>query len=462
MNTLLFQQAQFAAAGKDYARALSSYQQCLADAANPPAPGEIGQINHQIGNCLIKLKRPTEAIAAYGQALADASYDSRGAVNCNLGMAYAAMHDFNNAVSHFEAAATDAKYGASYKAYTGMGNALLKQGKSAEAGVAFRQAALDNNNPDPTKALLNLGICFMALGRPADAVSSYESALQFNMPANIKNRLCANLGQAYVACGQMQKAVTAFEQAISDKSYYLSDSASVDYQRAIGEVAQGGSSEATQVMDTVSNLDVVPTPADTSGIDVSADGGAMYAQQDPYTNQQEADPYYYSDPYNADVAQYDAQAVDEHFFNSSDEELEKWSRGVAKQKRKKRNFGLKILLAIILLVVVLCGAGIFFYTQGWGYPTQSSVVTQLFASPQNAQELYASDVDTQSQQTITDMLVQDSAPVVDAVERSMNASTVYVTANTGSGGTMHYIVSLVRSGVGWKVSNVELNFNSKS
>ena len=77
-----------------------------------------------------------------------------------------------------------------------MGNALLKLGKSAEAGVAFREAALDEANPDPTKALLNLGVCFMALDRPADAVASYESALQFDMQPDTRNKLYANLGQA--------------------------------------------------------------------------------------------------------------------------------------------------------------------------------------------------------------------------------------------------------------------------
>ena len=154
-----------------------------------------------------------------------------------------------------------------------------------------RNAALDEANPDPTKSLLNLGVCFMALNRAADAVSSYESALQFDMQPEMRNRLYANLGQAYVATGQMQKAVNAFEESIADKTYFLSDSASVDYQRAVAAVAQG-TSEITQVMAPVS----VPggaapsDSADLSGIDVAADGSAMYAEQDPYAAQQ-ADPY---------------------------------------------------------------------------------------------------------------------------------------------------------------------------
>ena len=34
----------------------------------------------------------------------------------------------------------------------------------------------------------------------------------------------------------MQKAVNAFDESIADKTYFLSDSASVDYQRAIAAV----------------------------------------------------------------------------------------------------------------------------------------------------------------------------------------------------------------------------------
>ena len=448
MNNQLFQQARSAYAQKDYQGALEAYQQCLQDAANPVAPGEAGQLHHQIGNCLVKLKAPNEAIQSYTQAIADEAYDARGAVHYNLGMAYAALHDYENAVQNFEAAVSDAKYDSSYKAYMGMGNALLKMGKSAEAGVAFRNAALDEANPDPTKALLNLGVCFMALNRPADAVASYESALQFDMQPTMHNRLYANLGQAYVATGQMQKAVNAFEESIADKTYFLSDSASVDYQRAIAAVAQG-TSEITQVMAPVSGAaPAAAGAADTSGIDVPADGSGMYAEQDPYGPEA--------------AGQYDTAAADDRFFSASDEELEQWSRGVAKQERKRKNVGLKVLVVIILLVLVAFGAGVFMYTQGWGYPSQDSVVTQLLADPDNASSLYSAEVSDSSAASMTDALVKDSAPTINAVEKSMTDSTAYVTASTEGGGQMQYKVSMVRDMIGWKVSNVELYFPSQN
>ena len=455
MNNDLFQQARAAYAAKDYAGALQAFTQCLQDGSHPLAPGEAGLLYHQIGNCLVKLKDCNEAIHAYTQATADAAYDACGAVNYNLGMAYAALHDYEDAVKHFEVAVSDAKYDAAYKAYAGMGSALLKLGKSAEAGVAFREAALDEANPDPTKALLNLGVCFMALDRPSDAVASYESALQFDMAPDTRNKLYANLGQAYVACGQMQKAAAAFEEAIADKTYFLSDSASVDYQRAVAAVAQG-TAEITQVMAPVS------AGADMSGLDVAADGSAMYVDQDPYGDAQ-SDPYYYADPY-AQAGPYGAvPGGDDRFFNASDEELEQWSRGLAKQDRKRRNVGLKILLVIVLLVLALFGAAAFLYTQGWGYPSQETVVRQLFADPENAaSSVFSKEVGAESAASMVEPVVQDADPNIDGMDRSMSDSTVYVTAKTAEGGEVQYKVSLVRDLIGWKVSSVELYFASQN
>ena len=108
MNNELFNRARALYQARDYQGALSAFSQCLQDGARL-APGEMGLRYHQIGNCLIKLKDPGEAIHAYTQATADASYDACGSVNYNLGMAYAALHDYENAVRHFEISVSDAK-----------------------------------------------------------------------------------------------------------------------------------------------------------------------------------------------------------------------------------------------------------------------------------------------------------------------------------------------------------------
>lgn len=455
MNNELFRQARVAYLGKNYKEALNLYTRCLQDAGSLLAPGETGQLYHQIGNCLAKLHNPNEAIHAYVQAAADGAYDACGAVNYNLGMAYVSLHDYEDAVKHFKIAVSDTRYDTPYKAYAGMGSALLKLGKSAEAGVAFRESALDERNPDPTKSLLNLGICFMVLNRPSDAVLSYESALQFDMGSQTRNKLYANLGQAYVACGQMQKAATAFEEAIADKTYFLSDSASVDYQRAIAAVAQG-TSEITRVMAPVSS------GADMSGLDVAADSMTMYADSDTHANGQQDSERYCADPYTR-MGAYNAAEGSDRFFTASDEELEQWSKGLAKQDRKRRNVGLKILVTVIFLILIALGAAVFLYTQGWGYPTQETVIRQLFTDPQNVSaDVFSDEVSGEAAASMLDPVVRDNSPVIDGINKSMSNSVAYVTAKTPEGGSVQYKVVLVRDLIGWKVSSVELYFPSQN
>ena len=450
MNNDLFQQAKTAAMALDYNRALDLYGRCLQDADNPPMAGEVGLIYHQVGNCLMKLKSYYEAIEAYTQATTDSAYDAVGTVNCNLGMSYAALRDWANAVKHFEIAVSDRNYPTPYKAYTGMGNVLLKQGKSAEAGVAFREAALDESNPDPTKALLNLGVCFMALNRPADAVASYESAMQFDMSPEMRNKLYASLGQAYTASGQMPEAVDAFENAIADKTYFLSDSASVDYQRAVAAVAQGNT-EATQAL---------PALADMSGLDVASDGTAI-PEQDPYVVDEVAvsEDYYFADQY-AKQGDY-APTGEDRFFNATDEELEQWSNGVVKMERKRRGTGLKVLLVIVILILALLGAGVFLYSQGFGWPMQDSVVQQLFKDP-SSKAVYASSLTDEDIADMASIIPSGTTANVDGVNKSMSTSTAYVTATLPDGGQVTYEVSLVRDMLGWKVSNVQLYFASQN
>ena len=450
MNNDLFQRAKAAVEAKDYHSALGLYTACLQDSSDPLGPGEIGLLYHRIGNCLTKLKNYEEAIQAYQQAAGDTAYDACGAVNYNMGMAYAALHDFDDAVKHFEIAVSDGKYLTPYKAYTAMGNALLKKGKSAEAGVAFREAALDETNPDPTKALLNLGVCFMALDRPADAVASYESALQFEMLPNVRNKMHASLGQAYVACGQMQKAVDAFEQSIADKTYFLSASASVDYQRAVAAVSQGAA-EVTQVLPAL--------PADTSGLDVVTTPTDAFSEADSYGQDDTSDSYYYADAYDDQIY----EGGEDRFFNATDEELEQWSRGVARQDRKRRSVGLKILVAFILVVVLAFGAAIVLYLQGYGYPTQETVVSQLFADPQAAKtSLFASNMSDDDITAALEIVPEGATVAVDGVDRSAASSTVYATVTTAAGGETQYKIALVRDAIGWKIAGIELYFASQN
>lgn len=458
MNTGLFQQAQAQYVRADYEGALNSFYGCLQDQENIPAAGEVGRIYHQIGNCLIKLHDFEGAIQAYAEATQDSEYSAIGAVNCNLGNCYAALHDYEDAVKHFEIALSDPAYDTPYKAYSGLGKAHLKLGQTAEAGSAFRSAALDEANPNPAQALLNLGICFMVLNRPHDAVRSYESALQFPMSDATKNKLYANLGQAYTSTGQMQQAVNAFETALADKTYFLNDAASVDYQRAVGAVAQG-----TAVIAPVGEATPVAQPEnDMSGFDVMADGSTD--TNDPYQTQaiDPVDAQYDAYAYAAADVQDGYATSEERFYNASEEEIAQWSKKVARQERKHRNVGLKIFVTIAIIILLLLGAAVLAYWQGFGFPTQESLAKQLFANKSQASSLFVSDLSQDKVQSITDPVVEDADATVEGIDRSMNTSVVYVLAHTSEGGDIHYKVTMSRDGIGWKISNVEVFFPSQS
>jgi hypothetical protein len=63
---------------------LEAYTQCLQGDDAVLAPGEVGQLYHKIGNCLVKLRDFEGAIHAYDQAVADEDYGHVGAVQANL------------------------------------------------------------------------------------------------------------------------------------------------------------------------------------------------------------------------------------------------------------------------------------------------------------------------------------------------------------------------------------------
>lgn len=460
MNNQLFNQAKEAVSAKDYASALSLYTQCLQDPENMPVSGEVGQIYHQIGNCLVRLRNYSEATNAYSQALSDQMYDATGTLHYNLGQAYAALRDYDNAILHYQSAVADGKYATPYKAYSALGAALLKTGASAEAGVAFREAALDERNPDPTKALLNLGVCFMALDRPADAIASYESALPFETDAATRNKICANLGQAYVATGQMKKAVGAFESALEDKTYFLSDSAAVDYQKAIGAVSQGTDEFMPVVVDLAAKADQeMYSQPDTSlsGLDISSDGTAVldsnYSDGYGYDEYDELADFRPQEPAPGVMLPQDTDT----FFDS--QANVDWEKNL-EQVGKRRHPVLKFLLVLLIIVIIGAGAVVFAFTQGYGYPMQDAVATELLKNPADSTN-YVQGLSSDKIESFQDIIVCDGDVTIDGVNRAMNESTVYATTTNNQGGEFTYEITMSREGIGWKVANVQLYFRSQ-
>lgn len=441
MNNTTFAKANGLYEAGDFSTAFRRYNDCLTDTINKPQPGEIGKIYHNIGNCLMKMKKPTDAIRAYNMAEKDAAYSAQGPLLTNVGKAYSSIKDYNNAKLSFEKALEVPNYEHRYKAYMGLGNIQVKAGDSAEAGRSFREAALDKNNPDPAKSLLNLGVCFMSLGRPEDAISTYESAQEFTTSEKTKNSILASMGQAYAASDNPRKAVECFEKATEGDSFKLSDSASVDFTRCMNELSRASKEKEEP---------------DLSGIDTSVDDAITASNsQQFYDGGTQA-----LDRVEGSAAGYDNNG--DQFFTATEEELKQIYKQNVKAAKKKRGFARKFFtVLLILLILAIIGSGVAYWF-GFGFPSQEMVTQQAFSKPDASSDVFASTVTDTSKQQMASTLVKDDSPNVTGVARSTNSSKVYVTAKTEQGGEVNYCLSMTRDLAGWKITNVELYFASQN
>lgn len=434
MNQQAFETARTAYQHGDWAAAASTLAACK-------VPGEAaGAADHLLGNALMKLGRYGEAADAYASALADAGYGHAGALSCNRGRALVAAGRADEAVACFQAALADASYAAPYKANLALGNLYASQGNATEAGVAYRNAAIDESNPDPAGALSKLGDCFMTLGRPVDAVEAYRTALDFTADGVPTGCVYAQLGGAYVASNRMPEAVDAFTQAVSDATYHLTAQQQASFsaaQKALAAINGQGPS-ATDQMLAAAGYGEAPAP----------DSTGSYDPLDPLGKSGEFIP----------------SPEDTGFFSVTEEDLMQADKRGRKVKRKHTHTGLRVLVTLLVLLVIAAAAGGLAYWRGYGWPTQEAVVTDLFATG-GAGDIGAwlsGGVSAETRSAIEDVMPQSSSTVsVNGVDRSMTSSTVLLTAQLAEGGEQAYQVSLVRDGLSWKVTNVELSFSSQ-
>ncbi len=385
-----------------------------------------GKVDHIRGNALMQLGRFSEAADAYGDALKDESYGMVGALSTNRGRALVACGRLQEAVESLTAATQDASYATPYKAYLALGGAYRAMGDTRNAGIAYRNAAIDESNPDPSMALRKLGACFMELGRPADAVESYRTALDFSTDARSQNTVYCDLALAYVASNQMSEAVDAFGHATADGTFVLSPEAKASYDAARNAVA--ARSGERKMSDTEDFL--------------AAAGYGAY----------EVDPL---DPTGATSGNLMPSPEDTGFFSISEEQIVNDDR----EKRGKR--GGKAVVVILIILVLLAGAGGFAYYQGFGWPMQEAVVQGLFEARTNGSDInrYISDSLDETARKQIEALVPKGAKVsISGVERAMSKSEVKVSATLPEGGERSYNVTLVRDGIGWKVSQFEPAF----
>ncbi|NLG10738.1 MAG: tetratricopeptide repeat protein [Coriobacteriaceae bacterium] len=456
MKSAQFDQAKIAYESGDYAQALRGFYGCLKEDSATFDPGDAGLVYHKLGNCLIKLRSYNEAAATYRKALEDPDYTEKAAVQANLGMALVGLGEYDQAVESFKAALEDPAYETPYRAQMGLGGALMKLGMIVDAGTAYRNAALDETNPNPVKALISLGVCFMALDRPKDAIEAYLAALDFKATGTTLYKTYANLGQAYVAMGRYQEALDAFEAATRDGSYTLSTAAQSDYDMARKMLSGDAGSFAMNVVGNGTR------EYPMSGLDTPAVDNLFAGYSPQGSGEEEA----YSSPSFSYGGGNVPLASDTGFFTATDTDLIAMGKSQMRKERKMRHTGLKVFLVFIVLLVLLLGAAVFAYTQGMGYPSQETVIEDLFEAHAAGEDIspYWIDSDEDGARTINrimDMVAPTDSITFDYVSREMTESNALVSARLPEGGSIRYDIQLARNMLGWKISGIEIVFASQ-
>ncbi len=391
-----------------------------------------GAVDHLRGNALMKLGLYSDAAEAYAAALEDVTYGKVGALCCNQGRALLAAGDLDGAIDILQRATRDPEYATPYKVFMSLGNAYLKRGNVREAGIAFRHAAIDEANPDPSSALIKLGDCFMKLGRPVDAVEAFRTALDFSTPLESQNKIFASLGSAYVAANRMSEAIDAYAHATADGSYELTAEERTSLEaakKAVAAITGGGVSE---------------TDAFLAAAGYGSSGA--YDPLDPLGKSGEMMP----------------SPEDTGFFEVTEAEIMEMDN---RSMRKKRKGGcLRAFLVLFLLALLLAAAAGFAYFRGFGWPTQEAAVTGLFeaeAAGRQVGDYLAPSLADDAKAQIETLIPSQSTVRIDGVDRSMTSSQVRCTATLPQGGQQSYRIELVRDGIGWKVADVDLIFQSE-
>ena len=439
MNSSNYKQADTAYSNGDYVSALKSFYSVLKEGGSKLEPGELGLLYYRIGNCLLKMYTFNEAAISYQKALEDTSFSSRAAAQVNLGKAQLGLGQYEESVQSFNAALTDTSYSKPYQAQMGLGNAYTRLGMIVDAGTAYRNAALDERNPNPAKALMSLGSCFMALGRPDDAIESYNAIFEFDPKQLVAQKAYESLGQAFTLAGHYPEALDAFSRALAPGGFSLSNSAQEDYQKAL-RILQENKELSVENLAGFNRSDFSSTRPELEP-SVGANGTTVYGAGNVPT------------------------AHDTGFFDVAEADLVKLSKRQMRGQRKLKHTGLKVALTIIILLILVLGAAVFGYTQGFGWPTQETVINDVFAANAEGNDttrywVESTDEEKLVIERIMDMVAPTTSVDITYMEKSMTSTEAIVTAHLQEGGAIRYQITLEREGIEWKISSLNIYFAS--
>ena len=187
------------------AEALASYDKAIA------LKPDFAEAHYNRGNALRDLKRPAEALASYDKAIAlkpdyAEAHNNRGNALMDLKRPAEALASYDKAI------ALKPDYA---EAHNNRGNALKDLKRPAEALASYDKAiAL---KPDYAEAHYNRGNALMDLKRPAEALASYDKAIALKPDfAEAHN----NRGNALRDLKRPAEALASYDRAIALKPDY--------------------------------------------------------------------------------------------------------------------------------------------------------------------------------------------------------------------------------------------------
>ena len=122
---------------------------------------------------------------------------------------------------------------------------------------------------------------------------------------------------------------------------------------------------------------------------------------------------------------------------------------------------------LLLLILIAAGGLGFAYTRGFGFPSQESVVTDLFQAAGDgdtakAESCLASSLSEDAKSMIISSIPQGATVSVEGMDQSMTETTAKVKASLSKGGEQEYTVKFLRSDnhIGWAVSSLDMDFSA--
>jgi len=353
-----------------------------------------------------------------------------------------------------------------YKCYQGLAHAYFEQQAYEQAALAYKSAALDERNPNPGASLVNLGLCMMALGRPKSAAEAYSAALGVEDYPN-RGKALANLGMAYYSSGDYLRAQRALEEAQVMHRYQLNPAAAsvlASCQEKLaagqGEVEGSVAEEPALPAEVEQGSAAAPEEAPLEG--VGAEPVAPAAPVAADAAQQAVEPGITAAPGSGEApasAEQDTGQVGpleevDAFYELSEKEITKRSKQEKKRKRGVWRW-LKPVLIVLLVLAILAGAAVAFFSTGFGVPSINSTITNMFAAYKASGD-YESQWVAGSQNIDRQMAaIPPKADVsVNTITPSILSSTAQVTVVDNTSMNLKFTVICKRVGLGWKVSSV--------